>query len=224
MEGSRGELALHDDEARLRFLERGLDQGARKARLWAWSWAAVQSTVIAYDLVSGLWLSSGDGGRVDGLIGAAASTVGLATLLVRPLPVMRDQRWLERALRRRPGPAESGRCALLAEAERRLLRDAQAEAFGHSALVHVVNFGFNIGVGLLLGVGFGHWGQAALSALGGTAVAELQTITQPSGELELLRRYRAADLGPPAPERSTAWAVTPLVGADYVGATISARW
>lgn len=225
MEGSREELALVDDEARLRFLERGLDQGARRARLWAWSWAAVQSTAIAYDLLSGLWLFPGDGGRVDGIVAAAASTVGLATLIVRPLPVMGDQRWLARARRSGAGAAdEPGRCALLAEAERRLLRDAQAEALGRSARAHVVNFGFNIAVGLVLGAGFGHWGRAALAALGGTAVAELQTITQPSGELQLLRRYRAADLSPSAPERPLAWAVTPLVSAGYFGATISARW
>ena len=107
-------------------------------------------------------------GLIDDGIGAGASFVGVLSVALSPQAVMADQYWLERRLRRAPPGTDV--CALLADAERLLVRDAKSAAFGKSALVHAGNFVFNAGVMLLLGIGFNHWEQAALQGVVGVAV------------------------------------------------------
>ncbi len=210
--GSSSALAGLDAERRLEFLERRLRHDARRARSWAWSWACIYSGLVSYNALR-LGLATNRHDVIDDSVGTAASSVGLIVLAVLPLKVMRDQRHFERML----GAASphSDRCALLAEAERLLLRDAGSESFGKSPLIHVGNFAFNMGIGLLLGLGFGHWTQAAIVSFTGIAVGELQSITQPTDAVETLARYRAGDLreSRDRPDRA-AWLVVPSLTRD----------
>src|SRR5205085_52841 len=83
-------------------------------------------------------------------------------------------------VRLRHAPPGTDVCALLADAEGLLVRDVKSAAFGKSALTHAGNFLFNIGVGLVLGVAFHHWTQAAIQSLAGIAVGEVMIISQPA--------------------------------------------
>ena len=56
--------------------------------------------------------------------------------------------------------------------------------------LHVGNVILNTGVGLFLGLGYRHWGAGAWNAFGGSAIGEAIILTQPTGSIEDLRRYR----------------------------------
>jgi hypothetical protein len=209
-------LGRIDAEVRLRFLRDRMRLAARKARIWSWTWAGIYSSLTVGQLA--LLPTADKGDQVDNYIGAAASFIGLATIVVSPLRVMSDQRWLERRMRT---PAADV-CARLAEAEHLLVRDADSEAFGKSALVHAGNFVLNAGISLLLGLGFHHWGQAALQGLTGIAVGEAMIISQPDQSVTDLRRYRLGNLGLPPSWRPAQWpppmlSVVPWSGAHTVG-------
>ena len=197
-----GSLKLESIDAneRLAFLRDALRRGARHARIYHWGWTAIYAGLTAYN---GGRIASDDAyNRINDYFGTGASAFGLLVLWIAPLKVMRDQRWLERRLSR--APPDEDRCAQLADAERLLLRDAEGEAFGKSALIHIGNFAFNTGLALVLGIGFGHWDQAAIQGLVGVAVGELQSFTQPSDEIVTLARYRRADLRR-EPDRALRW-------------------
>jgi hypothetical protein len=203
-----------DARDRLRFLDREMAHAAYRARFWAWSWAGIYSALTVGSAILTA-TASDESGRIDNGIGTAASFVGLAVLIVKPLDIMRDQRWLERRLRlARP---DEDTCALLADAERLLIRDAASEAFGSGPLVHVGTFGFNIALVLLLGVGFGHWNAAVSTGVTGIAVGEIQALTQPTDAVRLLRDYRRGWVKRYPPKPATTWMVVPTAGRDHYG-------
>jgi hypothetical protein len=211
--GGVPELGNIDAEVRLRFLRDRLKLAAHKTRIWAFTWTGIYSSVIVYNLAQ---LNVGDRDNlIDNGIGASASLVGVLSVALLPPKIIGDQFWLERRLRHAaPG---TDVCALLAEAEGLLVRDAKGAAFGKSPLVHAGSFVFNVGVGFLLGFGFGHWGQAALQSLLGIAVGEVMIFTQPAEIVRDLSRYRAGNLGLPPAWRPLAWGVAPIVGPDRAG-------
>ncbi|MHB8877432.1 MAG: hypothetical protein ACYC8T_27385, partial [Myxococcaceae bacterium] len=100
--------------------------------------------------------------------------------------------------------AQPGPCPTLASAERLFLRDAEGEAFGVSWLLHGANVVFNVAVGLVLGLGWGHWESGAINAAAGIAIGEVMILTQPTGVVSDLERYRGGELRPPA---QMAWRV-----------------
>jgi hypothetical protein len=187
-------LARIDAEVRLRFIRERLRVEARRARIWSWSWAGIYTGLTAGQLIPVPFVSRGQ--RPDLYVGAGASFIGLIPLVVMPLSVMHDQKWLERRLA--SAPPGTHECVLLAEAETLLLRDAKNEAFGRSEVVHLGNVVVNMIVFSIIGAGFGHWASAALSMATGVVVGEAMIFTQPVGAVDDLRRYRAGDFGPAA--------------------------
>jgi hypothetical protein len=212
--GGSAALEQIDANVRLKWIDKRLRHGARNARMWAWGWAGIYSGIVTYELItSGVVNKQAD--KNDAYIGAAASTVGVLVLAIAPLDIMRDQRWLERRLKNaKPG---TDPCALLADAERLLLRDAKGEDFGTSPLIHAGSFIFNVGVGLVLGLGFNHWTQAAATAIPGIVIGELQAFTQPMDAVHDLAHYRAGALDAPTKKWPLLWSVVPTVGKDQYG-------
>jgi hypothetical protein len=74
--------------------------------------------------------------------------------------------------------------------------------------VHVGNIGFNAILGAVLAGAFHHNDNAAITALAGTAIGEIQTLSCPTEAVKALRRYRAGDLSLHE-ERSRALTVVP---------------
>lgn len=209
--GAAARLAQIDAAARLRFIDGELARAARRARIWSWTWAGIYGTLTTVNLVR-LGLTADRDERIDDAVGAGAAAVGVAAIAVSPPAVLADQRRLAR-LRRSGGDV----CALLAQAERLLDRDAARAVRDTGPLLHGGNFGFNMGLFLLLGAGFGHWQQGALTSFVGILVGELQGLTRPKGEIEANRRYRAADLrvtAAPAPPR---WQLAPMLSPRQQG-------
>jgi len=88
----------------------------------------------------------------------------------------------------------SGVCALLADAETRLVRDAQNQADGQRWWLHVGNVLLNSGVGLFLALGYHHYGAGVFNAVFGSAIGEAIILTQPTGSIDDLATYRRAAL------------------------------
>jgi hypothetical protein len=218
--GGVPELAHVDAQVRLRFIRDRLRLQSRRTRIWAFTWTGLYSAVIVYNLAQ---LNPQDRDNlIDNGIGAAASLVGVLSVALVPPKLIGDQFWLERRLKHAPPGTDV--CALVAEAEGLLLRDAKSAAFGKSALVHAGNFVFNMGVGLLLGAVFHHWQQAAIQAGLGIAVGEVMIFSQPAEIVSDLSRYRAANLGLPPKWRPVSWGVAPQLSSNYAGITVGAAF
>jgi hypothetical protein len=214
--GGSPRLVGIDARVRLAFIREQLTHDARRARIWAWTWAGIYSALTVSSIVLATTLNT-DKDRTDNAIGAGAAAFGLGVLIVMPLAIMRDQRWLERRLRQ--ASADEDPCAELADAERLLLRDAKSEAFGTGPLVHAGNVLFNVGLALVLGAGLGHWDAAAITSMTGIVVGELQSFTQPTGAVRTLRDYREARMsstGQPLPD----WFVVPTASPTQVGLSL----
>lgn len=119
--------------------------------------------------------------------------VGVVPLIIAPLDVVADSRALEARLAARQ-PADDV-CVLLAEAEGKLVRDAQNQADGQRWWLHAGNVALNAGVGLFLGLGYHHWAAGAFNAVLGTAIGEAIILTQPTSSVGDLERYQAGQLG-----------------------------
>ena len=221
IEGGSQRLGTIDAEERLNYLRVRLGAGARKARTWTAIWATLYSGIV---ITEGVWAlaSTTRDDRIDHGVGAGAAFIGVAVIGILPLKVMGDQRWLERRLKR--AHPDEDRCALLADAERLLLRGADGEAFGRGPLVHVGNLLFNAGLGILLGVGFGHWNQAAITALSGVVVGEVQALSQPHDEVTTLARYRQGSFGPYEGKPPPAWLLVPTAARDRVGLQLALQF
>ncbi len=211
--GMAPSLARVPAEVRLGFLRRELATAARRASAWAWSWAALYAGGTALEF--GLSAAVSREARIDYWVGGATSAIGLASLLVLPPRSPRDQRWLEARIAR--APADADPCALLAEAERLVARDAAGEEAGQSPLLHAANLLLNIAAGLVIGAVGDRWPSALLQIFGGAAIGELQLLTQPTLSVQALRRYRAGDLAP----RAAPVAIAPSVSRDSLGLSVA---
>jgi hypothetical protein len=220
IEGGTPALERMDAQLRIDWIRDRLRTGARRARIWAWTWAGIYSALTVGNLIlSGV---DPEEKKVDDYLGAAASFIGLGTFIVTPLRIMRDQRWLDRRLRNAPPGIDP--CVLVADAERLLIRDADGEAFGKSPLVHAGNFGINLACALILGLGFGHWDQAAIQGAVGIVIGEVMILTQPQEAIHDLARYRRGELGADFRYRPFAWGLAPLVGHDRAGLILGAAF
>jgi hypothetical protein len=183
--GAEAKLGDLDPALRLDWIDRHLTQARRSALAWSWSWGVgigasgvVSLAVVPFD-------------RVDWYTSAASAAVGVIPLAVAPLAVIRDAREVHA---RRTGPPSVDVCALLADAEARLVRDADNQRQQQAWWFHAGNVAFNTGVALFLGLGFHHWTSGLINGGAGLAVGEALILTQPTRTIDDLRDYRAGDL------------------------------
>ena len=190
-------LGALDPERRLRFIDAELARSAHRAKVWTWGWGIALGVGAVANLAPLIWVPPDE--RIDWYTGAFTNTIGIVPLLIAPLDVIGDSRELQARLAAR---GTTDVCALLSDAETRLVHDAKNQADGRRWWLHVANFALNAGVGLFLGLGFHHWGAGTFQFASGAAIGELIIFTQPTGAIDSLRRYRdgALDGGaaPPA--------------------------
>ena len=139
---------------------------AHRVRVWRVAWG-VGATVVA-GVQGGIALASDDHDtKVDMTVGAI-STLGIFLGVLLPPDI-------------ETSPHTEACPARLVESEKRLAKAADNERSARSPLFHVANGLFNIGVGLVLGLGYGHWTSGAVNAAVGFAVGEAQILTTPNG-------------------------------------------
>jgi hypothetical protein len=182
-------LAAVGGETRLAWIDTRLSATARTARIWTWGWGIGIGVATVANLAPLPFVAPED--RVDWYTSAATTVVGIVPLVIAPLDVIGDAR----TLRARIDAAGTGSgvhvCGLLAEAETMLVRDAENQRDGQRWWLHVGNVVLNAGVGLFLGLGFHHWGAGAFNAATGVVIGEAIILTQPTGSIGDLERYRA---------------------------------
>lgn len=183
-------------EVRLEWIAARLGRAARGARRWTWGWGIALAVGTVANLAPLPFVARED--RIDWYTGAATTVVGIVPLLIAPLDVVEDSRALHARLTLTGGGAGTDVCALVDDAETRLLRDAQNQADGQRWWLHVGNFLLNFGVGAFLGFGYHHWGAGAWNAVGGSLIGEAIILTQPTATVGDLRAYRSGALDPVA--------------------------
>ena len=188
-----GGLASNSGETRLAWIDARLARTARGARRWTWGWGIGIGVATLANLAPLPFVARED--RVDWYTGAATTAVGIVPLLIAPLDVVADSRALRARVSEAAATSSGGEvCVLVAEAEGLLLRDAKNQSDGQRWWLHAGNVVLNVGVGLFLGLGFHHWGAGALNAVSGSVIGEAIILTQPTGTIEDLKRYRLGTL------------------------------
>ena len=114
------------------------------------------------------------------------------------------------------------RCAVLARAERTLVGVEDNQRVANGILAHAGNLLVNAGIALILGLGYGRWTSAAISAGVGVAVGEANAFTQPHHLRDVLVRYRTGQLSPI--HASVAWSVVGVLTHDMHGFALTASW
>ena len=177
-------IAAQSPEARIAFLSNVLGQQAEVIRLWKLLWGAGYGLMTAGQLALMPLLSEH---REDWVIGAASSAVGFAVVVIDPMEVIEGgPLFVQRARTATP----EQRCQLLIDGERMLGAGAKKQAFSTSWISHVVNVLFNVGVGMILGLGYGRWQTAGVNGAVGIAIGEATTLTTPTGMIDGWERYR----------------------------------
>ncbi len=182
-----------DGDVRLHWIDRHLSLTAHRARVWTWGWGVGIMSATLANLAPLPFVAKSQ--RIDWYTGAATTIVGIVPLLIAPLDVVDDARELRARVLGTNGIPGTDVCTLLADAETRLARDAKNQSDGQRWWLHVGNVVLNSGVGLFLGLGFHHWWAGAFNAVGGSAIGEAIILTQPTGSIDDLRRYRDGSLG-----------------------------
>jgi hypothetical protein len=178
-------LAALDPKLRLRFIDAELARGAHRANVWVWGWTIALGVGTVGNLVPVPFVPADQ--RIDWYTGSVTTVIGIVPLFVAPPTVIADARELHAHLDAR---GTTDVCALLADAETRLVRDAENQADARRWWVHVGNVVLNAGVGLFLGLGYHHWVAGALNFASGAAIGEVIIFTQPTNVVDGLRRYR----------------------------------
>lgn len=186
-EARLGEL---EPELRLDWIDGHLGRVRQTALAWSWAWGVGIGASGVASLAVVPFVGRPD--RVDWYTSAASAAVGVLPLVVAPLAVIRDARELH--ARRTGGDATTDVCALLADAEARLVRDADDQRQQQAWWFHAGNVAFNTGVMLFLGLGFHHWTSGVIDGAAGLVVGEALILTQPTRTIDDLRAYRAGDL------------------------------
>jgi hypothetical protein len=202
-DGYASSLASVDAEARIAFLRSGMRRAAHQSRIWAWSSAAVFTAAFNLQILAAVGAPD-RGNRIDMAVGAAGTAFSLAQMAIAVPLVTLDQWSLDKLARK-----SSDRCAVLAQGERWLLRDARSERWGTGLGMHLSTMLFSIGIGVVLGIGFDRWDSAALNVLLGAALGELQILTEPTDSIKLLDRYRAGNLTLNKYEKPVTWRLVP---------------
>ena len=179
-------VAARAGEARLQWIDTHLATTARRARTWTWGWGTGIVAATGANLVPLAFVPRDQ--RIDWYTGAATTIVGIVPLLIAPLDVVKDSRELHASIA--VPPASDDVCRLLVDAEARLARDARNQSDGQRWWLHVGNVILNSGVGLFLVLGYHHYAAGALNAVVGSAIGEAIILTQPTGSIDDLRRYR----------------------------------
>jgi hypothetical protein len=179
-----------DGATRLGWIDTRLAYTAHRARLWKWGWGIGIGVATLANLAPLPFVAADE--RIDWYTGAASTVVGIVPLVIAPLDVIDDSAAL-RARLALPA-ADRDLCRDLAFAESLLIRDAENQADGQRWWLHVGNVLLNAGVGLFLGLGFHHWKAGAFNFATGAVIGEAIILTQPTGSIDDLARYRAGTL------------------------------
>ena len=187
-------LAATDGRVRLEWIDRRLAREAHRMSWWNYGWAVGIGASGVGSLAAVPFVAPEN--RVDYYTGAVLAAGGVIPFLVAPPDVIANSRELRAKLVLTPPGTDTEVCALLADAEHRLVQDARNERLLSGWWSHAANAAINAGAFFFLGFGYHHWLSGALNGGIGFAIGETVIFTQPRGTIEDLARYQRGDVGP----------------------------
>ena len=184
-------VASQSPEARLQFLSTLLEEESRAAQRWTLGWGGAYGALTVAQLgVMGLFPREE---QPDWYWGALSSVVGVAFTVVGPLEVLEGG---PRFAKRAQSVSADDTCRLIADGERMLREGAEQEDLSRSWFIHAGNVLFNVGLGLVLGLGYGRWTSGAINAAIGAAIGEATIFTSPANLVSGWKRYRSGERAP----------------------------
>lgn len=203
-------LAPFPVEQRIAFLRGRLHAEQGPALAWTWTFGAVNAALTAGQLAGAAIVPRGPE-RAILLAGAATSALGVAQIVLAPIaPTDRDL-----------AAGGGDLCADLRRLEDALRRGARNERLGTGPAAQVGNLAINAGFGIATGLVGHKAGSGLLTFALGWALGELQILTEPTGLIEGLRRYRAGELDAPS---GAAGPGRPRWSVVVAGASVAVRW
>jgi hypothetical protein len=192
--GAEPQVAAIDGRARLEWIDHRLSHEAPRLRFWNWGWAigigaAGVGTLIAVPFVS-------PESRPDYYTGAGAAAIGVLPFVLAPPVVIDDARELRANMTNAPPVGDRAVCALLADAEEKLVRSARNERLMSGWWAHLGNLAFNTGIVLFEGLVFHRWTGGLINGAAGLAVGEAVIFTQPTQVIHDLGAYNRGEIGP----------------------------
>ena len=192
--GAEPALGGTDGRVRLEWINERLSHEAHRMSRWNYGWAIGIGASGVGSLIPVPFVAPEN--RVDYYTGAALAAVGVLPFLLAPPDVIRDGRELQAMLIASPPDTDAQVCAMLADAEERLVRDARNEHLLSGWWAHAANVAINAGALLFLGFGYHHWLSGTITGVAGVVIGEAVILTQPTGTIDALARYQRGDLGP----------------------------
>ncbi len=196
------------DAERLKFLKTELVAEGNRAWNWSIAWATIYAAGTVGQVAPIPLIVPSD--QVEWWVGAATTAVGIAFVAFDPLEVIDAAPRFEK---RTTQPADI--CAVIAEGEGLLERGAAHEALGRRWFIHALNVVFNVGVGLILGLGYGHWVAGAVNFAIGVTLGEATILTSPNRLVSAWSEYQRGELGQAATPVS--FKVFPMIRSDAAG-------
>jgi hypothetical protein len=180
-------FGLDDTEvtARLRDVRARIARNEPDVRHWLTAFSVLHAALLGGELVLGFTASS-DGGRVDAIIGAISSGLGLATLLISFPPII----GAGGALDAMPEDTPEQRVQKLVRAERLLQESANSVSFVRGPLASLLSAGYVAVAASIQIVGFGRQTGGYVLLAGGVALGQGRLLLHPDGALHDWRRYR----------------------------------
>jgi hypothetical protein len=177
-----GETQVED---RSGFLRDRLTAARPPARAWSLAWGITDGALTAGQLAA---LPFARAGSTRALLAAGAAVSALGVLQIVFMPIAPPE----------PPRPSGDSCAELSSLEDALQRSARNERLGAGALAQAGNVLVNAGFGVAAAL-VGGWRAGAWTAGLGWALGEAQLLTQPTGLVDDLARYRGPTLALPAP-------------------------
>lgn len=185
-------VAAQSDEARLAFLSQLLLEESGRAYAWRLGWGATYGALTAAQLAVMPLFTREE--QPDWYWGALSTAVGVAFTVLDPPEVLTAGPLYAQRAKVVP---EGERCKLIAEGERLLEQGAAHEQDSVAWYLHVGNVLLNVGVGLVLWLGYQHLTSGLVNAAVGTAIGEATMFTSPTHLISGWKKYRLGE-APPA--------------------------
>lgn len=184
-------VAAQSDEARLAFLSKLLLEESHRAYAWRLGWGATYSVLTIAQL--GVMQLFTQEEQPDWYWGALSTAVGVAFTLLDPPEVLEGGPVYAQKAKVVP---EVERCKLIAEGERMLEQGAAHEQDSVAWYIHAGNILFNVGLGLVLGLGYQRWTSGLINMGVGSAIGEATMFTSPTHLIGGWKQYRHGESPP----------------------------
>jgi hypothetical protein len=207
-------------KARLAYLAWAFDREIQNVDTWSFTWGTIYvGAAGAQGAAAGLTTNAAT--RTDLEVGVIAAAFGAVSLYGLPLKLTLPLRSVRRHWK------EGDECAALARAEATLLSVEKDQRLANGPVAHIGNVLVNVGLGLILGLGYGHWTSAGISFGVGVVVGEANAFTQPHQLTDVLAHYRRGQLDNRPLTRAIpplSWSLVPLKTKEVTGAALQVAW